>query len=95
MNIRFTWDPEKDKLNIQKHEGVTFTEAATVFRDSLAYIFDDEDHSVQEHRELIIGFSNQKRLLIVSFTERNDLIRIISARKANAKERQNYEKAKR
>jgi len=93
MSIRFQWDPHKGKRNARKH-GVTFIEAATVFQDTLAYIFDDEAHSDHEYRELIIGHSDRNRLLIVSFTERDDLIRIISARKANQHERNDYENAK-
>jgi uncharacterized DUF497 family protein len=95
MSIRFTWDRKKAAKNITKHEGVTFEEAVTVFRDPLAYIFDDDEHSNQEYRELIIGYSQRKRLLIVSFTERDDVIRMISARKADTDERNDYEQAKR
>jgi len=91
MNIRFTWDRQKADRNRQEHEGVTFEEAATVFRDPLAYIFDDDEHSDEEHRELMIGYSRRNRLLIVSFTERADVIRIISARKADSDERKDYE----
>ena len=93
MNIRFTWDRQKADRNRQEHEGVTFEEAATVFRDPLAYIFDDDEHSDVEHRELMIGYSRRNRLLIVSFTERADVIRIISARKADSDERKDYEQA--
>ena len=95
MNIRFEWDVNKAARNITEHEGVTFEEAATIFRDPLAYIFDDDEHSDKEYRELIIGYSQRKRLLIVSFTERDDVIRIISARKVDTGERRDYEKAKR
>lgn len=95
MSIQFSWDPKKEAINIKKHEGVTFVEAASVFRDVLAVIFDDETHSEVEHRELIIGHSNRGRLLIVSFTERGDAIRIINARKADADERVDYEHTKR
>jgi uncharacterized DUF497 family protein len=91
MNIRFTWDRQKADRNRREHEGVTFEEAATVFRDPLAYIFDDDEHSDEEHRELMIGYSRRNRLLIVSFTERADVIRIISARKADSDERKDYE----
>ena len=95
MSIQFGWDSNKAASNIRKHDGVTFEEAVTVFRDPLAYIFDDEIHSDKEYRELIIGYSNNGRLLIVSFTERNDVIRIISVRKANGSERADYEQARR
>jgi len=91
MNIRFTWDRQKADRNRQDHEGVTFEEAATVFRDPLAYVFDDDDHSDTEHRELIIGYSRRNHILIVSFTERADVIRIISARKADGDERRDYD----
>lgn len=91
MNIRFTWDRQKADRNRREHEGVTFEEAATVFRDPLAHIFDDDEHSDDEHRELMIGYSHRNRLLIVSFTERADVIRIISARKADSDEREDYE----
>ena len=94
MSVRFRWDPQKAASNSKKH-GVTFAESATVFQDTLAFIFDDEDHSVDELREIIVGHSSQNRLLIVSFTERGDEIRIISARKANREEREDYENAKR
>jgi len=93
MNIQFQWDTQKADRNARKHR-VTFVEAATVFRDPLAFIFDDEDHSEEEYREIIIGHSVRHRLLVVSFTERGDVIRIISARKADREEREDYENAK-
>jgi uncharacterized DUF497 family protein len=95
MSIRFAWDSKKAARNITEHEGVTFEEAATVFRDPLAYIFDDDEHSDEEYRELVIGYSNRNRVLIVSFTERDDIIRIISARKADVGEQADYENARR
>ncbi len=94
MNIQFQWDTQKATKNARKQR-VTFAEAATVFRDPLAFIFDDEDHSTEEYREIIIGHSIRHRLLIVSFTERGDVIRIIGARKADREEREDYESAKR
>ena len=75
-----------------KNHNVSFDEASTVFDDPLAYIFDDEDHSIDEHREIIIGHSILNRLLLVSFTERvADLIRVISAREVTKQEGQDYE----
>ena len=62
MNLVFEWDRKKAASNISKH-GVSFEEALTVFRDPLARIFDDEDHSIEEQREIIIGHSSQRRLL--------------------------------
>ena len=81
----------KATANLIKHE-VSFDEACTVFDDPLAYIFDDEDHSQDERRELIIGHSLLGRLLIVSFTERHlNVVRVISAREATNRERNDYE----
>ncbi len=90
MGLRFDWDDHKARLNLRNH-GIGFDEAATVFVDPLARIFDDEAHSVEESREIIIGHSSEDRLLLVCFTERADVIRIISARKATRKERSDYE----
>jgi len=87
----FAWDEEKQETNIKKHK-ITFLEAATVFDDENALIIDDPDHSLLEDRFIIIGFSENARLLIVCHCYRADdsLIRIISARKANRKERKEY-----
>lgn len=91
MAYHFDWERRKAASNAEKH-GVTFEEANTVFSDPLAFIFDDEDHSTDEQREIIIGHSRSGRLIIVCFTEKaKDLIRIISARPATKKERENYE----
>ncbi|MDQ3247590.1 MAG: BrnT family toxin [Chloroflexota bacterium] len=95
MSLQFTWNRKKAARNVKDHDGVSFDEAATVFGDPLAYIFDDDEHSDEKYRELIIGYSQRRHLLIVSFTERQDIIRIISARKADANERVNYEHARR
>ena len=90
MSLEFEWDPHKAAVNRRNH-GVTFQEAATVFGDRLGSIFTDEAHSIGEHREMIIGHSDRKRLLLVSFTERAGKIRIISARRAMKRERRDYE----
>ena len=91
MPVQFEWDPRKAASNIKKHR-VSFEEASTVFDDPLAVIFDDEDHSDSEPREIIIGHSALRRLLLVFFTERvQDLIRIFSARPATAQEQEDYE----
>ena len=91
MALKFEWDQEKAKSNLSKHK-VGFDEASTVFVDPLAKIFDDQDHSTDEIREIIVGHSVLGRLLLVSFTERGrDLARIISARAATRKERKGYE----
>lgn len=86
----FEWDLRKAASNERTHN-VSFEEASTVFYDPLAKIFADDDHSQDEVRELIIGWSNRKRLLIVSFTERGERIRLISARKATRRERRKHE----
>jgi uncharacterized DUF497 family protein len=89
--MRFEWDPTKAENNIQKHD-VSFDEAVTVFKDPLAFIFDDEAHSEEEHREIIIGMSALRRMLLVCFVERlQDIVRIISARPATRQEIKDYE----
>ena len=90
MSLRFEWDPEKAAANLAKH-GVSFEEALTVFSDPLARIFDDEDHSIEEKREIIIGHSVKQHLLIVCFTARGTAIRLFSTRLATKRERQDYE----
>jgi uncharacterized DUF497 family protein len=90
MDLSFEWDKEKAASNQKKHQ-VSFEEAATVFADPLAAIFDDEVHSDEEQREIIVGHSAKNRLLLVCFTERAGAIRIISARRATKKERRDYE----
>lgn len=92
MGLRFEWDRRKAAGNLRKH-GVSFDEASTVFHDPLARIFDDEDHSIHETREIIVGHSATGRLLLVAFTERTEnVIRIISARPTTTHERDDYEK---
>ena len=91
MSYRFEWDNNKARSNLNDH-GVSFDEASTVFDDSLARIFDDEEHSIEERREIIIGHSVNNRLLLVCFTERTkEIIRIMSARLPTPKERKDYE----
>jgi uncharacterized DUF497 family protein len=90
MVLRFEWDPKKAATNLSKH-GVSFEEAHTVFSDSLARIFDDEEHSSDEPREIIIGHSANQRLLLVCFTAQERTLRLSSARRATRKERQDYE----
>jgi uncharacterized protein len=88
--MMFEWDKSKATANLKKH-GVSFEEAKSVFDNLLAVIFDDEAHPVGEKREIIIGHSRNNRLLLISFTERPKAIRIISARLATRRERENYE----
>jgi uncharacterized protein len=88
--MNFDWDENKASSNLSKH-GVSFEEAKTVFNDLLYVDFYDPDHSDNEERYLIIGESNQGRLLIISYTEGRDLIRLISAREVTRSEREAYE----
>lgn len=86
----YAWDPAKAASNIQKHD-VSFEEAQSVFDDPLATVFEDEEHWEIEVREFIVGHSNQNRLLLVCFTERQDGIRLFSARRVSRWEREDYE----
>ncbi|MBI4513722.1 MAG: BrnT family toxin [Gemmatimonadetes bacterium] len=88
--MRFEWDPRKGRTNVAKH-GVSFEEAATVFGDPLSLTIADPDHSEAEQRFLVLGLSHRSRLLVVAFAEREDTIRIISARRATRRERKQYE----
>lgn len=91
MSIRFIWDARKADANRRKH-GVSFEEALAVFSDPRARIHDDPVHSEHEHREIIVGHSASGRVLLVSFTERSEAIRLISARRATSHEREDFEK---
>ena len=86
----FEWDGDKAAANERKH-GVAFTEAMTVFADTLALTGYDPDHSDDEDRYLTMGQSADGRLLVVSHTDRDENIRIISARVASRAERRDYE----
>ena len=90
MSLEFKWNSKKFQKNMSKH-GVSFIEAATVFSDSLSMTYGDPDHSDEEDRFVIVGLSSSGKLLMVSHTYRNDLIRIISARKLTRRERKQYE----
>jgi uncharacterized DUF497 family protein len=74
--MNFEWDPKKAAANFQKHT-VTFQEASTIFGDPLAIAFEDPDHSTEESRYITFGLSLQKRLIVVSHTERGDRTRIV------------------
>jgi len=90
--LRFEWDPEKARINIDKHEGVSFKEAESVFYDERAIEFYDEEHSESEKRFLMLGLSMKLRLLLVCHCvrESDSIIRIISARKATKREANHY-----
>lgn len=88
--MEFKWSKDKAKANLSKHD-VSFDEAKMVFEDPLYIDFYDPDHSDDEDRYIIVGQSTQHRLLIVSYTERGNLIRLISAREATRMEKKAYE----
>ncbi len=90
-SIRFSWDNRKNSINKKKH-GISFEEAQSLFFDENAIEYFDPDHSESENRFLMLGHSNRLRVLVVSYTLRNDgsEIRIISARKATKKEQKTY-----
>jgi uncharacterized DUF497 family protein len=88
----FEWDPAKATANSAKH-GVSFEEAVTVFQDALARIHSDPDHSEAEFREILVGHSARRRMLLVAFTNRQGKIRLISARKVTRRERRDYEES--
>lgn len=89
-SLLFEWHPTKAKQNWQKHT-ISFEEATTVFSDPFALTFDDVKHSNNEYRWLIMGMTPTSKLLLVSYTERNDRIRLISARKLNKREQKIYQ----
>jgi len=91
-DLRFEWDPRKNSSNKRKH-GVSFEEARTVFYDDRALLIEDPDDEAEEDRFVLLGISAALRTLVVChcYREKDSLIRIISARKANTKERKDYE----
>ena len=90
--LKFEWDSAKARRNLAKH-AVGFEEAATVFGDPRAISIPDPVHSLTEERFITIGTSEQGKFLVVVATERRDKIRLISARPASRRERNEYEKA--
>jgi len=90
VSLTFEWDPRKARENERKH-GVGFPEAATVFGDTLSLTVPDPNHSIGEARFLTIGTSHQQRLLVVAHADRDDVMRLISARVATRLERKVYE----
>ncbi|MBU4305486.1 MAG: BrnT family toxin [Candidatus Omnitrophica bacterium] len=91
MDIRFVWDTKKDEINQKKHR-ISFQEAQTVFLDDIAQMIYDPDHSESEDRFLLLGMSMRLRILVVChcYRENDEIIRIISARKATKKEEKQY-----
>jgi len=86
----FEWNPNKARQNLIKH-GVSFEEASTSFQDKMSITIPDPLHSEDEERFILLGYSENSRLLVIVHTDRNNRIRIISARRATKKERLNYE----
>jgi len=87
----FEWDEAKASTNQKKH-GISFTEGSEVFNDKFSSCVSDPDHSYEEDRYLLFGVSSKSNYLVVSFTEREDSIRIISARRMTNQERKAYER---
>ena len=94
MEFGFEWDPGKAAANERKH-GVTFDEASTVFGDPFARTRPDPLHSLDEERWVTLGQSDHGRLLVVVYTDRGEVIRIISARPAPGRERRSYAESRR
>jgi uncharacterized DUF497 family protein len=90
-DLQFEWDPAKDVLNVRRHK-VSFEEASTVFLDENALLIDDPDHSAEEDRFVLLGLSASLRILLVCHCHKPKVgsIRLISARKADREERQDY-----
>ena len=88
--MKFEWDQQKAQSNLIKH-GIAFEEAQTVFDDPLYVDFYDPDHSETENRYIIIGTSSIGHVLLLSYTERGDIIRIISARQVTEQELKAYQ----
>lgn len=89
--IIFSWDERKDRENQRKH-GVSFEEASSVFADENARLKHDPDHSQDEERFILLGFSAKLRILVVAhaYRQEGNQIRIVSARKATRYERKQY-----
>ncbi len=88
--LEFEWDVEKAAINHRKHK-VSFDEAVSAFADTLSLTIPDPEHTEGEFRYLLLGMTSKSQLVVVSYTERNERIRLISARIATSRERKNYE----
>jgi uncharacterized DUF497 family protein len=91
--VIYEWNAGKARANLNKH-GVSFEEASSVFLDPFAMTFFDPHHSAEEAREITIGYTVRHRVVFVAHCQRGDRTRIISARKATARERTQYEEGK-
>lgn len=92
VKIEFEWDEKKAQLNFEKHK-VSFKESVTVFYDPLLATMPDPDNSEDEQRYITIGQAIKGRILIISYTERQNRTRIISCRKATSREKKTYEES--
>jgi len=92
MGLKFEWDRRKAILNIKKH-GVSFEDAATAFGDPLSVTIHDPKHSNDEDRFLLLGETQDKKLVVVAHTDQKYTIRLIMARPATRQERKDYEKS--
>lgn len=90
LGLTFEWDEKKARGNLAKHR-ISFENAASVFRDINAITIFDEAHSKSENRYVTMGMASSGQLLVVCHTDRHSRIRIISARKASSKEKEEYE----
>jgi len=88
--VNFEWDPGKARKNRPKHR-ISFQEAATVFGDPLAVTYPDPDHSLSEQRFITLGMSSTGRVLMVAHVDRDENVRIVSARRTTQRERKSYE----
>lgn len=93
IDLDFEWEEEKAAANLVKHK-ISFEEGKTVFADPFAITIDDPKHSVDEYRFVDTGISANGKVLVVSYTEREQKIRLISCRKATKTERKIYEERK-
>ncbi len=93
--LRFEWDDKKSVSNFKKH-GINFEEASTAFYDENARLIHDPDHSISEERYVLLGISVKLRFLVVVhiYKDKEEIIRIISARKATKTETKYYSKIK-
>ena len=91
--MQFEWDPQKAAANVKRRR-ISFDEAASVLEDPLSTTYPDEAHSEEETRFLTVGASHRGRVLVVAHMDRNDTIRIITARRATRREREFYEQGK-
>jgi hypothetical protein len=88
--MRFEWDPVKAQRNFAQH-AISFENASTAFGDPLSVTIDDPDHSFGEHRFVLVGQMYDGRLVVVAHTDRDETVRLISARLATRQERKQYE----